>query len=298
MKHKLSSKNRRSVAVVAPAKVNLILDVKRRRPDGFHELATVMHEIDLADRIVITRTGRPGIAFSMSPKMRGVPADSSNIVVKAAQEFFNSIKKPPAISIKLHKRVPTGAGLGGGSSDAASALIGLNRLMGARLSKMELSSMAARIGSDCPFFIYGGTAVCTGRGEKVRPVRYPVKLHFVVVYPGITLSTRQVYENFRPSLTKADPRGIIKLTSGKISIQEALYNSLQDSAANTVPALTDLIDLTASTKGVEAALLSGSGSSVFGVCPTEKDARKAAAALRKNATRLFKKALVFVARSF
>src|SRR5215475_14377466 len=154
--------------ILAPAKINLSLKILGRRSDGFHELDTLIAPISLYDEIRIDK--RPhGIGFSCDDP--SLPQDDDNLAVRAAKAFFETTKIEPAISIELKKKIPHGAGLGGGSSDAASVLLALNELFEAKLSREALAEMAKPLGSDVPFFLFQSAALCKGRGELVSPVK-------------------------------------------------------------------------------------------------------------------------------
>ena len=156
------------LSLACPAKVNLSLRVHGRRPDGFHEISTVLQTIDLCDRLVIHRVA-PASPLRIEVPGGGAPADDTNLVLKAARAFFGVLGEPAAgVRFRLEKRIPAGSGLGGGSSDAAAALLGLQALWGRPLDARQLHGTAAAVGSDVPFFLEGGTAFATGRGEQVE----------------------------------------------------------------------------------------------------------------------------------
>src|SRR5215471_7427 len=156
--------------VLAPAKINLSLRILGRRNDGFHELDTLVAPISLHDEIRIDKA-RPGNGIKFRCDDPSVPKGDDNLAVRAANAFFETTKIEPAISIELKKKVPHGAGLGGGSSDAASVLLALNELFEAKLSREALAEMAKPLGSDVPFFLFQSAALCKGRGELVSPVK-------------------------------------------------------------------------------------------------------------------------------
>src|SRR5215813_4228833 len=169
--------------VIAPAKINLSLRVLGRRTDGFHEIETLIAPISLCDEIKIKQhSGRQKIAFRCDDP--SVPKGEDNLAVRAAKIFFKETKFSSSVSIELKKRIPHGAGLGGGSSDAASTLLALNELFETNLPREALARMAEMIGSDVPFFIFQSAAVCKGRGELVRPTRLREQLSVLLVKPG------------------------------------------------------------------------------------------------------------------
>ena len=182
----------------APAKINLTLEVRGKRADGFHEIETLMAPISLADTLTIDRTDGGGIAFTCSDA--SLPQGDDNLVARAARIFFEHSGIPPGARIHLEKHVPHGAGLGGGSSDAATTLMGLNELFGAGFDTAALSAMAAELGSDIPFFVYRSAAVCRGRGELVEPVAFPHKLPLLLIKPPFGVPTPWAYKHWADSV--------------------------------------------------------------------------------------------------
>lgn len=181
--------------LIAPAKINLSLSVLGKRPDGFHEIETVMVPLDLAD----TLTLEPEAPFGFSCSDTTLPTDGSNLVVRAANLFFEAAGMPARGAIHLEKRIPHGAGLGGGSSDAAAILLGLNETFGSPLEAQALHALAAAVGSDVPFFLHRGPAICRGRGERVEPVELPEVLPLLLVKPGFGIPTPWAYSRWAAS---------------------------------------------------------------------------------------------------
>mgnify|MGYP003879166005 CR=1 FL=1 len=175
---------------LCPAKVNLYLKVLGRREDGYHELVTVMQPLSLADEVVIT----PAPALSLSCSHPGVPEGPENLVWRAAARLAQKVGRPPAVHLRLTKHIPVAAGLGGGSSDAAGTLLALNAFWGRPLAERELHRLAAGLGADVPFFLTGGPAVGRGIGTELSPLDLP-PYWYVLLNPGLPLSTRWVYEN-------------------------------------------------------------------------------------------------------
>src|SRR5215469_17992368 len=185
--------------VIAPAKINLSLRVLNRRSDGFHEIETFIAPISLCDEIKIEQRSRKHkIAFRCDDV--SVPTGEDNIVVRAANVFFEETKIPTGVSIELKKTIPHGAGLGGGSSDAASTLLALNEVFETNLPREALAKMAEMIGSDVPFFIFQSAAVCTGRGELVSPTRLREQLSLLLLKPEFGVPTQWAYSRWRDSL--------------------------------------------------------------------------------------------------
>jgi 4-diphosphocytidyl-2-C-methyl-D-erythritol kinase len=176
----------------APAKVNLSFEIKGRRADGFHEIETLMAPVSLADRLTIERAGDDGqIRFTCDDP--SLPAGDDNLVVRAAKLFRERTGISTGIRIALEKNIPHGAGLGGGSSDAATTLLGLNELFGAGLAQSELTDIAAQLGSDVPFFIARSAAICRGRGELVTPISLDANLNLLLLKPEFRVPTPWAY---------------------------------------------------------------------------------------------------------
>src|SRR5262245_53547025 len=184
--------------VLAPAKINVSLNIFGRRTDGFHELDTLIAPISLYDEINIAKAqAGKGIEFCCDDP--SVPHGDDNLAVRAAKAFFDTTKIEPAVSIELKKKIPHGAGLGGGSSDAASVLLALNQLFEAKLSREVLGKMAGPIGSDVPFFVFESAARCQGHGEMVTPIKLKRKFSILLLKPAFAVSTRWAYSHWQNS---------------------------------------------------------------------------------------------------
>jgi len=286
--------------VRAPAKLNLLLEVLRRRSDGFHNVETFMMPVGLFDTLFFRSrpTGAVELACrflggaSRAPLFRDVPLDDSNLVVRAASLLRERAGMSAGAAIQLVKRIPSGAGLGGGSSDAAAALVVANRAWGLGWSVDQLRTLAAELGSDVPFFLgrSGGSAsgaVCRGRGEKVETANSLGTLHFVIVCPPRGLSTKQVFAACRPASDReaAESRQRLRrliraLERGRLAAAARLmYNRLQHAAAK----LSDWVDrLQGEFSRLDCLghLMTGSGSGYFGICGSARHARRVAAQLR------------------
>ncbi len=240
--------------VHAPAKINLTLDVLGLRDDGFHEVNTVMAAIGLFD-VLDFELGNE-LLFSCSDP--SLPVDEGNLVMKAARLL--ACKRDLGARIHLEKQIPHGAGLGGGSSDAAATLLALNQLWGLGHSLEDLGAMAAVLGSDVSFFLRGGCARCTGRGEKVIPLSFEGPKLFLLVLPGLHISTPPVYAALDSSLTKRgqDPR----LSAGLANSSAMFRNDLESVVFQLFPDLCDL-HKALMTGPVTDCVLSGSGSAMF-----------------------------------
>ena len=250
--------------VIAPAKINLSLRVLGRRRDGFHEIETFIAPISLSDEIKIEqRSGKQEIAFRCDDP--SVPKGEDNIVVRAANAFFEKTKITSGISIALKKTIPHGAGLGGGSSDAASTLLALNELFETNLPREALAKMAEMIGSDVPFFIFQSAAVCKGRGELVTPTRLREQLSVLLLKPGFGVPTQWAYSRWR------DSREIPGVSSGAQQFQQSFVNDLERPVFEKFVFLAQLKIWLLKQPEVGAALMSGSGSTVFAVIRDNTD---------------------------
>jgi 4-diphosphocytidyl-2-C-methyl-D-erythritol kinase len=253
------------VQVVAPAKINLSLRVLGRRSNGFHEIETLMAPISLCDEIKIEQhSGKQKVAFRCDDP--SVPKGEDNIVVRAANLFFEKTRITSRISIALKKKIPHGAGLGGGSSDAASTLLALNDLFETNLPRKALAKMAEIIGSDVPFFIFQSAAVCKGRGELVTPTRLREQLSVLLLKPEFGVSTQWAYSRWR------DSRGIpgVSYTAQELDGQ-MFVNDLELPVFEKFVFLAQLKMWLLKQPEVGAALMSGSGSTVFAVIRDDAD---------------------------
>lgn len=257
--------------IKAPAKVNLCLNITGRREDGYHELETIMQTIDLYDYVTIC----PAESFSFICSDPALSND--NLVVKAASTFYSAFNRPAGVSIKLEKNIPYGAGLGGGSSDAAATLTGLNRLYGEPFSRAELWRMARSLGADVPFFLVGGTALCTGIGDIVEPCPDFPLCNYVLVKPEVNLSTAQVYASIDIEALQFRKRlSTIQISPSSQSVVKAiLYNDLEPAALAMCPDLIRIRE-TLYARGAGGVLLSGSGSTMFGLFADKRSSEKAA----------------------
>ena len=257
--------------VIAPAKINLSLRVLSRRNDGFHEIETLITPISLCDEInVEQRFGEQTIAFRCDDP--SVPKGEDNLVVRAAKIFFEETKVNSGVSIELKKKIPHGAGLGGGSSDAASTLLALNELFGTNLPREALAKMAERIGSDVPFFIFQSAAVCKGRGELVSPTRLRERLSVLLLKPEFGVPTQWAYSRWR------DSREIPAVSYGAQRFdQQAFVNDLERPVFEKFVFLAEIKMWLLKQPEVGAALMSGSGSTMFGVIRDHGDVDRLAA---------------------
>ncbi len=272
----------RSVHERAPAKLNLFLEVLGRRPDGYHEIVTVMHEIDLADDVEVALAPGPGprvdLAVEGDPL---VPAGAENTAHAAARLFLERFAPGAAVSIRLEKRVPAGAGLGGGSSDAAAVLRALPRLLGVAPDAEELGAVAARVGSDVPFFLAGGgTAIARGRGERIERIDSRPDIEFVLATPPFPSPTAAVYSALSFPLTP--PARVptilvdwLRRRQGRGDRGKVFFNRLEEPAFRIVPGLREFRDRIAAASGSEAVRMTGSGSTFFLALASEESAEEA-----------------------
>jgi 4-diphosphocytidyl-2-C-methyl-D-erythritol kinase len=254
-----------NLIIPAPAKVNLSLWIRGKRPDGYHEIVTVMHTINLFDVLSFQPSDRLELEILGN---NALPLNKSNLIIRAATLFREATGIKPKVKIKLKKEIPIGAGLGGGSSNAASTLKGLNEIYGNPLSEKELYQLAAQIGSDVPFFIKGGLALAYGRGEKIRNYN-PVNFKLLLVYPNFQCSTAEVYQNLPPIKRDISPEDAEKfvispLVSGKI--EEAINNMVNDLELSRAPCIEGVKKVKKVLENIGLKpLMSGSGSSVFAI---------------------------------
>ena len=310
----------------APAKLNLFLEVLRKRPDGYHDIETVMQTISLYDELTLEAAESEIRLVTDSAE---IPRDSENLVVKAAELLSNHTGRALGATLHLHKNIPVSAGLGGGSSDAAAALVGLNRLWALELGRDVLHDLAAELGSDVPFFLYGGTAVCRGRGERVTPLADVPPMTYVVVCPPLTVSTREVYENLPPphlthsAASKPLPpergprrrsgstlsnkprplgRGVEGLTNDLRDIKLFLEQLIKEGKSGTPPQCFNrlagvtlerheslrLLARRMTESGLAGVTMTGSGSAFFGIATSRKEASDSAEKLtRMDVGRIF-----------
>lgn len=276
------------VEIPAYAKINLYLDVLGCRDDGFHELLTVMHAISLHDDIIVQYTPAPVCDISLRIFGSKLPSDRRNLVFRAAEAFLEKTGLYARIYITIRKKLPIAAGMAGGSSDAAATLRALNEAAGKPLSEAALLALGARLGSDVPFCLAGGTQICRGRGERMQPLALRESLHLLVVWGREHVSTPRAfaemdeyYHRFDGSVPHgtAPERLFAALESGTLAdAPELLYNAFEPVVLPTCPQAAEMKERLLAL-GAYAAHMSGSGPSVFGLFRTHEEARQAAVAL-------------------
>lgn len=271
------------ISLKALAKINLGLDVVRRREDGYHEVRMIMQTIYLYDRLDIKRTQEPGIQIQTN--LSFLPVNENNLIYKAAKLLMDEFSITDGISVKLDKRIPVAAGMAGGSTDAAAMLFGMNRLFSLGLTKRQLMERGVQIGADVPYCIMRGTALAEGIGEALSPLPPMVKCPVLIAKPSISVSTKFVYQNLKLDDTTIHP-DIDRL------IDDIKAKNLHDIAAHmgnvletvTIPnyPVIDEIKKHMLSNGAVGAMMSGSGPTVFGLFDDEDTVKKAYKAMRSS----------------
>jgi 4-diphosphocytidyl-2-C-methyl-D-erythritol kinase len=280
------------ITVFAPAKINVILRILDRRADGFHNLWSIMQTVALEDEVQIrVRTDRQDIRLTCDAAHLVV--DQSNLVYRAAAVVLARAKQSVGLDIELRKRIPMGAGLGGGSSDAAATIIGLNRLLQLEWSPAQMADAGQMLGSDVPFFLFAPSAFVTGRGETVRPVVVEGARWVVLVNPGFEVNTKWAYQELAATRTVVTPLSpaLQELDrQSRVSWVQLIATAENDFEAPVFAAHGKLREIKRNLQahGAEIALLSGSGATVFGVFADEAHARLAKAQFaRENSMKTF-----------
>ena len=258
------------------AKINLGLDVLRRREDGYHELRMIMQTVDIYDELLIEKTDENGMV-TLTANCEGLPLDENNLIVKAARIMMDTYHLSGGLRIHLTKQIPMAAGMAGGSADAAATFLGINRLFGLNLTKEELEKHGVRVGADVPYCILGGTCLAEGIGEILTPIRQLPDVPVVIVKPDFDVSTGYVYGNLHADTLKNHP--------------DLMGNVLQNVTIAGYPQI-DTIKEHMIRMGAYGSMMSGSGPSVFGLYETDQVAKEAASKLRM----LYPKAFVTATR--
>ena len=258
----------------AYAKINLGLDVLRRREDRYHEVKMIMQTVDIYD--VLTFVKAPADVFRLSVDSAQIPDDDNNLVLKAARLLFATAGIDAGVEVTLQKNIPVAAGMAGGSTDAAATLIGLNALYDLRFTTEQLQEIGVKLGADIPYCIMGGTALSQGIGEILRPLPAPPRAHLVIAKPDLMISTKYVYENLHANSLKVHPNidGMIEALSNQdlIKMCSLMGNVLETVTEKENPIITQIKDLM-QEQGATGALMSGSGPTVFGIFTEEEKAR-------------------------
>jgi len=263
--------------LLAPAKINVRFEIIGKREDSFHEIRSIMGAVGLYDTLSLSKTPS-GITLTSSSS--DLPLDNKNLAFKAASLIISEAKVAGGVTISLKKRIPVASGLGGGSSDAATTMKGINELYDLKCSPRQLMELGVRIGADVPFFFSNGPALATGIGEKLSPIELSPPFWALLVTPPVPVSTTWAYNQF-----KSQPNGNVFLFSEKIDLfkvgKEILYNDFERVVIPHFPEIAK-IKKTLVNLGAWGALMSGSGPTVFGLFFDEAEARSAESKLVKN----------------
>lgn len=266
----------RVIRLKAYAKINLGLDVLRKREDGYHEVKMVMQTIDMFDRVELGKVRKPGIFVQTNLKY--LPVNQDNLVYKAARLFMDEYKLTGGIEINLKKYIPVAAGMAGGSSDAAAVLYGMNKLYETGLSLEKLMKLAVKIGADVPFCIMRGTALAEGIGEKLTKLPAAPNCHVLIAKPPFSVSTKWVYSNLKAGELKEHPdidKLIEALSAGNLrNMTQYMGNVLETVTEAEYPQITELKKIM-TEEGALCSLMSGSGPTVFGLFEDKNDAERA-----------------------
>ncbi len=264
--------------IISPAKVNLRLDILGTRQDGYHELRTIFQKISLHDTLFFTLREEKGVWIQTNHP--DLPTGRSNLVVKAAHLILKRSNYKGGILIQIKKRIPVGAGLGGGSSNAAATLYALNQMLAMGLTQEELMEIGIKIGADVPFFLYKeGAAIGSGIGERLEKIELPL-LFYVLIYPNFEVSSRWAYQNFL--LTKKEFHfNLHQLLTDPQRISSFLWNDLEQVVSYRYQEIAMMKEMLLSA-GALGSLMSGSGPTVFGLFSSEEDSKKAKQKIKKK----------------
>lgn len=275
------------IKVMAPAKINFTLDIIRRRPDGYHDVSMVMQAIDLYDEVTIASNESRKI--TVSSDYPGVPCDKSNLCYRAADLFFDYARiENPGVHIDINKKIPTQAGMAGGSTDAAAVILGLNKLFSAYLKMRTMTELGARLGSDVPFCFEGGTRMAWDTGTEMKKLINFPNCHIVVCKPDVCVSTAEAYakcDSMRfthPPYTKEFVKALYM--RDMYLITTSLYNDFE--VALNLPEVAAVKKIMYGCKA-RGACMTGSGSAVYGIFTSEKRARRCVEELKKSYDKVF-----------
>lgn len=274
----------KSLTLYAPAKINLYLNVINKRRDGYHNIETIFQKISLYDRIKISIIKKGITIYCRHP---GVPLKRANLCYKAAQLMMKEFGLDNGIGIHIVKKIPPAAGLGGGSSDAASVIMAINRLFKLNMTTKDLMMIAREIGADVPFFVSGhNCAIGTGIGERLKEIRHSLLLYILLIIPKIKIYTKTIYRKVSLPLTK--PNRSVNMLAHHLShnrrysnITGLLYNRLEDVVLSAYPIVKEAKEVL-SSYNPEGMLLSGSGPACFAIYKSRKEAMKAKEKIRRD----------------
>lgn len=268
----------------ALAKINLGLDIVGKRPDGYHEVRMIMQTIQMYDVLEIEKKEKPGIALTTN--IPYVPTDERNLVYKAAKILMDEFHVKEGLSMKLDKFIPVAAGMAGGSSDAAAAFVGVNRLFGLGLSEEALMERAVLVGADVPYCVMRGTALAEGIGEKLTRLPRLPHCYVLVGKPGVNVSTKMAYENLKlddPAILHPDIDGMVQAIKDKDldGMISRMGNVFEPGIIGRYPVIQEIKDLM-EANGARKAMMSGSGPTVFGIFDEKEKMERAAVVLRES----------------
>jgi len=274
----------------APAKINLLLRIIGKRPDGYHDLSSVMQQISLFDELTFFL--RPA-GITLHCPGTDLPTNEQNLIYRAARALFDFAGYKGGVEINLNKNIPQAAGLGGGSSDAAITLMALNDLCSLNVSQAELMNLGSKLGADVPFFIFGRSALATGIGDKLQSLPGMPPLNLLLINPAFPLSTKTVYGGLNLTLTKKKNNYSIPRFYALGDVIRELHNDLEAVSFKMHPELNDFKQMLMK-EGALGALMSGSGPTLFGIFADEESAKAAREAISKKVSG---ECLVFFAQS-
>ncbi len=271
------------IRLKAMAKINLGLDVVRKREDGYHDVRMIMQTVNLYDRVCIIKQSEPGIMISTN--LSFLPTNENNIVYKAAKLLIDEFGIKEGVKIELEKHIPVAAGMAGGSTDGAAVLFGMNKIFELGLTKRQLMQRGVKLGADVPYCIMRGTALSEGIGEILTPLNAMPPCHILVAKPGISVSTKFVYEHLDANGLKQHPdidAMVRALKNQDLSgVSDLLGNVLETVTVQTHPVIEEIKEVMKEA-GALNALMSGSGPTVFGIFDTKEKARRAYAQLKEG----------------
>ncbi len=260
----------------SPAKVNLRLEILKKRGDGYHEIRTIFQKISLHDTLHFSLKRRKGIRITADHP--GLPTGKRNLVYQAVRSILERSDFEGGVDVVIEKRIPLGAGLGGGSSNAATTLKAVNQLLKMNLNRKELKEAGAKIGADVPFFLFEGSAIGSGVGERLRKITLP-SLWYILIYPNFEVSTRWAYQNFILTKTKYH-FNLHKLLKTPEGIVRLLWNDLEGVVSGEYSEIRIMKRMLTSA-GAMGAIMTGSGPTVLGIFPGEKKATEACQLLKR-----------------
>lgn len=273
----------KELMISAYAKINLTLDVLRKRPDGYHDVEMIMQEIDLHDQMILREKDDKGIEIRCDHPL--VPEDESNLAYRAAALLMEEVGIDRGIQIEIIKNIPVAAGLAGGSTNGAAVLMGLNKLWQLGFSKEELMNFGARLGADVPFCILGGTALASGIGTDLKSISPLPEMELILVKPEISVSTKEIYSNYSPELINKRPdlnRMLNAIDSRDCQgIKKNLVNVFEDITMHHYPKVAEVKKVMEDV-GLHPVLMSGSGPTLFAIVDDEDTASRYAEILNKK----------------